>query len=186
MGGTTNSQSIRYPYVNETITDVSTKNFADDCATALSAQDTKRAAALKRAAAQISRNAGQSIADNTDTLVSFDTEIQDTDNIWVIGTPTRLTIPAGLTGLWWVRAQVLSAGHTSSTTKGQISIRVSGTAVKRRTYFTASGTIKNQMQVSGLVNVPNAGDFIEVALLHVGGGSLSASSIFIEAMRRTQ
>jgi hypothetical protein len=186
MGGTTNSQSLRYPYLTETITDASTKNLADDIATALSAQDTKRAAALKRAAVQVARNANQSIPDNTDTLVSFDGEIQDTDNVWVIGTPTRLTIPAGLTGLWWVRAQVLSAGHTSSTTKGQLSIRVSGTTVKRRTYFTATGTIKNQMQVSGLVNVPNAGDFIEVAILHVGGGALNASSIFCEAMRRTQ
>lgn len=186
MGGTTNSQSLRYPYVTETITDASTKNLADDCATALSLQDTARTAALKRSVVQVSRNANQSIADNTDTLVSWDAEIQDPDNLWVIGTPTRITVPAGLTGLWWVRVQVLSAGHTSSTSKGQISIRVSGTTVKRRTYFTATGTIKNQMQVSGLVNVPNAGDFIEAAILHVGGGALNASSIFIEAMRRTQ
>lgn len=186
MGGTTNSQALRYPYVTETITDVSTKNLADDCATQLSAQDTNRTKALKRSVVSIFRSANQSIPDNVDTLVSFDTEFQDPDNLWVIGTPTRITVPAGLTGIWWVDVYVSSPGLTGSVTKAQVSIRVSGTAVKRRTYFTATGTIKSPLRVFGHVSVPNAGDFIEVALLHVGGGALNASNITAKAVRRTQ
>lgn len=186
MGGTTNSQLLRYPYVTETITDVSTKNLADDCATKISAQDTKRTTALKRSVVSISRNANQSIPDNVDTLVSFDAEAFDADNLWVIGTPTRITVPAGLTGIWWVDVNVLSPGLTGSVTKAQVSIRVSGTAVKRRTYFTATGTVKSPLRVFGHVNVPNAGDFIEVALLHVGGGALNASNVRVKAIRRTQ
>ncbi len=44
-------------------------------------------------AARVYRSTTQSISNNTWTSVSFSAEVNDTDNFWVIGSPTRLTIP---------------------------------------------------------------------------------------------
>lgn len=186
MGGTTNSQAIRYPYDGEVLSDLHSKNTADDIATALTTQDTARTKALKRSVVSLSRNALLSCADGVDTLIPWDAENDDPDNLWVIGTPTRIVVPAGLTGIWYVNVQVFSPGFTSSVTKGQLSILVTGTAVKRRTYFSGTSAVKDDLQVSARVNVPNANDYIEASLLHTGGGALNATAIRIKAHRSTQ
>lgn len=186
MGGTTNSQALRYPYLNETITDASTKNLADDCAAQLLVQDGRRTAAIRKPIAWILRNANQSFADGVDTLVQFDTEIQDSDNLVNLGVNnTRITVPSTLLGIWYVTVSVTNTGFTGSVTKGQLSILVTGAVASRRTVFTATGTVKDTIRMSAFVNVGTANDYIETSLLHTGGGALNASSITMKAIRRT-
>ena len=56
----------------------------------------------------------QTLPDNSATTVSWDTEDQDTDNMWASGTPTVITIPAGGTGLWSITfGVVLTASATA-------------------------------------------------------------------------
>lgn len=187
MGGTTNSQALRFPYVTETISDLHTKNFADDCATALAAQDVRRTSALKRSIVEVERAAALALADGSNVTVPWDTEVTDPDNLVNVGggTPSRITIPAGLTGIWYCRVQVLSPGATGWM-KGQVSITVTGNIRMRRSYCQfGGGDSIDDMHLTAFVPVPNAGDYIEVQLLHVGGGSTNASDIRIRAMRRT-
>lgn len=51
------------------------------------------------------------IANNTPTLVSFNTEVFDTDNMWVIGSPTVITIRTA--GLWVFGASSVWPGNTT-------------------------------------------------------------------------
>lgn len=186
MGGTTNSQALRYPYDTDVITDTGIKNLADDCATKLTVQDGQRTAALKRPAVIIGRNANQSFADGVDTLVQMDFESQDTDNYVNLGVSnTRITVPAAGTGIWYVALSCASPGFTSSVTKGQLSITVTGGLQLRRTWYSATGAVKNNLRLEGVVSVPNANDYIEAMMLHTGGGALNASFFTLYAIRLT-
>jgi len=186
MGGTTNSQALRYPYDTDTISDTGIKNLADDCATQLAVQDARRTSALKRPAVEIGRNASQSFSDGVDTLVQMDFENQDTDNYVNLGVSnTRITVPTAGTGIWYVAVSCVNPGFTSSVTKGQLSVTVTGAVQLRRTWFSGTGAVKNSLRLAGLVSVPNNNDYIEMMMLHTGGGALNASNFFMKAMRLT-
>lgn len=45
----------------------------------------------------VTRAANQAISASTWTAVSWDTEVEDTVGAWVVGTPTRITVPSGFT-----------------------------------------------------------------------------------------
>jgi len=76
MPGTTLTQSFPYPYMDEMVSDVSTKNLADAFASELTTvQDVNRLKALKRPVAKASRILStQNFADGVNTIVTFDTE----------------------------------------------------------------------------------------------------------------
>lgn len=57
--------------------------------------------------ARVSKSGQVIAAASTYTAFSFDTETYDYGGLWVVGSPTRLTIPAGQGGLWHI-------GHTVS------------------------------------------------------------------------
>lgn len=187
MPGTTGSQALPYPYVDETITDVSTKNLADTLATKLDGEDVRRAAALKRPSGCAFRNANQSLADGTDTVITFDGELWDTDNLVNAGggTPSRFQMSATTTGLWFFTAFARSLASTGWT-KGQISIRRNGTTVvQRRTYWSGASAVASRLMVSGLVNLPTATDYVEVMILHTGGGATNVALVGLKGDRFT-
>lgn len=64
----------------------------------------------------IRRTTAQNVSGSgTETPISFDTEDEDTDGVWAIGTPTKLVIPAGLNGR---RAIIFGGGNFSASTSG--------------------------------------------------------------------
>src|SRR6188474_2429096 len=117
MGGTTNSQAFRYPYIDEVVTDVSTKNLADDIAAELTTtQDVNRLKALKRPIAKASRQSStQNFADGVNTIVTFDTEVADSDGFINLGTnANRIIIPSSaFTGIYYAVARCESTGGGS-------------------------------------------------------------------------
>lgn len=167
MGGTTNSQGLRYPYVDEGVNNSNIGNLAADLATALDARDVQRALVVKRPIASVFRSANQSIAVNTDTTLIWDTVEVDPSGLVNLGTqPTRITVPSTATGLWHVSFSGLIAG--TSWTKTVLSIMVTGTVRAAKSFWSSDNTWP---MFSAYVNVPSAGDYIEMRIRHAGGGT---------------
>ena len=187
MGGVTPVYAIRFPFIDETITDVSTKNAADDIAAVLSTKlDADRDIALKRPSASAFKNASQSITANTETNIQFGSEDFDTDNAINLGTNnTRITVPTADGGRWWVFAHVASI-TAPAWTSGQIAIAKNGTDVVRRKYWAASGGQEmSRMQITCQVPlVPT--DFLTLTVLFQGTPNpTSIDSIRLSAQRMT-
>jgi hypothetical protein len=167
MGNTTNSQGLRYPYVDEGINSTNIQNLATDCATALDAQDVKRTLIIKRPVAAVFRSANQSIPVNTDTTIIWDTVSFDPNSMVNLGTqPTRITIPSTATGLW--RVSISGALFGTAWTRTIWSVMVTGVVKGQKSFWQSD----NSWSVfSTMVNVPNAGDYLEARIRHVGGGT---------------
>lgn len=186
MGSTTQAYAIRFPFIDEVINDVSTKNMADDMAAVLSTKlDADRDLSLKRASAYAFRNGSQSITANVETNVQFTSEPFDTDAAINLGTNnTRITVPTAMGGRYWVFANAVSITSTTWTS-GQIAIAKNGTDVVRRKYWSASGQQVTRMQVTCQVPlVPT--DFLTLTILFQGTPSpTSVDGITLEAQRLT-
>lgn len=87
--------------------------------------------ATARCGMSLRRAATQTLTDNTLTTVSFDTEDEDTDGFWAIGSPTVVTVPTGKGGTYSITAGVDNSGALSSAAAGflQIVITTSLTGV---------------------------------------------------------
>jgi hypothetical protein len=186
MPGSTASQGLPYPYLDETISDVSTKNLADTLATKLTGEDASRTAALKRPTGCAFRNANQSIPVTTDTVITFDGELWDTDGMINIGTtPTRFSMAVGITGVWLFTAFARSLA-SSSWTKAVITIRKNGTqAVARRSYWSGTNALVSKLEVTGLVYLPNNTDYVEVMIQHLGGAGSNVALVGLKGDRVT-
>jgi hypothetical protein len=186
MGSTTPAYALRFPFIDEVITDASTKNLADDIAAILSTRlDADRDLSQKRASAFAFRNGSQSITVNVETNIQFTTEPFDTDAAINLGTNnTRITVPTGMGGRYWAIAHVPSITSTAWTS-GQIAIAKNGTDVVRRKYWSASGQQVARMQVTcQLALAP--GDFLTATVLFQGTPNpTSIDGIKLEAQRLT-
>lgn len=167
MGGTTNSQALRFPYVDEVIASTHIQNFATDCASKLDVQDANRLLVVHKPLAAVTRFAAQNIAVNTDTTIIWDGVGADPAGMVNLGTqPTRITVPAAYTGLWRVQTDIFTSGP--SWTRTQVSILVTGVVRAAKTY---KGLNFSFAMLTALVNVPNANDYIEMRVRHAGGGT---------------
>lgn len=186
MGSTTPVYAIRFPFIEEVITDASTKNMADDIAAALSTDlDVDRDTSLKRAVAVAFRNATLNITANVETAITFDQETLDTDAAINLGTQaTRITVPTGMGGRWWVGAVLATTGGTAWTS-GQIAIAKNGTDIVRRKYWSASTNQVARLQVTAQIPlVPT--DFLTATILFQGTPSPSGIDSFrLSAVRLT-
>jgi ketosteroid isomerase-like protein len=186
MGSVTPVYAIRFPFIEETITDASTKNAADDIAAVLSTKlDADRDISLKRPAASAFRNGSQAITANTETNIQFTSEDFDTDAAINLGVNnTRITVPTADGGRWWVFAHVASIPGTTWTS-GQIAIAKNGTDVVRRKYWAGSSQQPSRMQVTCQVPlVPT--DFLTLTVLFQGTPSpTSIDGIRLQAQRLT-
>lgn len=120
----------------------------------------------------LSKSSDQTISTNTSTLVTWDTEEYDTDNLHSTSTNTsRVTIPAGLGGKY-----LLVGGITWSQADNAMSefaVLVNG-AEKVINYF-AGGSVGNsnmQRPIGYVLNV-SAGDYIEIQCRQNSGGNRS-------------
>ena len=114
------------------------------------------------------KTGSQSISYNTWTLVTFDSEADDSDSFHSTSTNTgRLTIPSGKGGRYLVNAQLLWDQTTSAS--GQFRIRLNNTSNIMGTIVGYGGY--NTGNISQIANL-SAGDYITVeAYTDVGSGN---------------
>lgn len=110
--------------------------------------------------AQIYRNTDLVVTDATPTAVPFTTELLDEDNYWVVGSPTRITIPRD--GWYLIVGQAtigaIGAGAFNA------SIKVNGTTIRNgQTTFTTAVTADGlqKVLVTALIKLV-ATDFVEL------------------------
>jgi len=118
----------------------------------------------------------QSVPNATATAISFNTAHVNVETAWVIGSPTRITVPKG-----WKRVRI----------HGQVTFAANATGVRRLQVYkngsaggyiggsamTSPGTAAYScpLQVStGVVDVIGGTDYFEIYALHESGGSLDA------------
>lgn len=168
MGDVTPVQALRFPWVDDVITETAQGNLGADIAAKLTTQDAARVLVLQRPFVIASRNALQAIANNTDTTVSFDAATFDPNGVLNIGgTPTRITPGSALTGVWkWS----INPSQPGSVVKFQISVLVSGVVKGYRTW-TSPAAGGSGFEASGLVYVPTGTDFIEFKVKQNSGVS---------------
>jgi hypothetical protein len=113
------------------------------------------------------------ISNATDTLLTFNTEILDTDGFHSTSTNTsRITIPAGKGGKYYVFAWGGYANNTSG--YRQLEIIVNGrTGTPSRVGNSSMAGINNITLTPNGAAVLSAGDYIEVNAYQNSGGSLT-------------
>lgn len=78
-----------------------------------------------RPAARVRRTTDQTIATGGFAAISFDTEVFDTNNFWVVGSPTIFTI--GLEGIYSIGGCIKWAANVTGTR--ELAIRKNGTTI---------------------------------------------------------
>jgi hypothetical protein len=124
---------------------------------------------------RVSHSATQSIADATDTTLSFDTEALDTGGTHDNATNnSRITIPTGESGYWLFVAVVEFAANAIGTRK--VSVRFNGSAIFGQTQVPAA-TAGNAtwITVPVLLN-PGAGDYLTIVVSQNSGGALNVNT----------
>lgn len=107
----------------------------------------------------------QSIPDNTNTEIIWDTVIWDTDSYWAGGNPTRLTVP--VTGYYEVGA-IASWGDGGGVDERPLFIKKNGVDNMVITYWPPS-------RVGAHISAPlllTAGDYVEVIVRQTSGVSV--------------
>jgi hypothetical protein len=126
-------------------------------------------------ACQISRTTNQSLADSTDTYISFPIENLDVGG-WFPGSGTTVTVPAGAVpsgattiGLWMTGSAKFA---TNSTGTRRIEIHINGTSIGGQTVPGISGD-NTTVYISGELGVVAAGDTIKLNAIQTSGGALN-------------
>lgn len=176
MPGTTDSQLLPFDYLDEVVSSVPVKNFADAVALKIDAKDTQRTAALTRGVALAYRAANQSIAHNAATSITFDTEEYDSSTYINIGTqPTRITIPASLGGVYFMVGSIQEPGETANTTAQELTIwkngTTTGTLLARRRWW---GPCMHLLVTGYADLVPT--DFLTLAMLQQNASAAARNS----------
>lgn len=106
----------------------------------------------------VQQTSGQSIPNTTDTLVTFNSALVNTDNMWTASVPTTITIQHA--GIYWIFAQARWGAFGGATlgTVGSPSILVNGTnpavnAVAQNVLPFVSGGAGATSQAGVLVNL---------------------------------
>lgn len=121
------------------------------------------------AAVQLSAN--ESIANSTNTNIPWDAEDYDTSSLWVIGSPTRFTIPSG-----WTKVLVSAGVAFAADTTGRRLMEI----IKNGADFqgmpsmnvSAANSGATNLSVSAVVTV-SATDYLEVRVNQTSGGALN-------------
>lgn len=122
------------------------------------------------------RTTTQSIPNNTQTAVSFDTEGWDTDAFHSTGTnPTRITVPTGKAGKYLVTGWAHFAANTTG--KRGIQFLVNGTAASAQNgvYPTQGVGDEASLELTAVLDLA-VGDYIEMAVFQNSGGALNLNT----------
>ena len=119
-------------------------------------------------------NAAQSIANETSTIVLFNSESYDTDAFHSTVTNTgRLTVPTGKGGKYLVGGQIFYSAN--STGKRNINVRKNGSGGFFGTVVPTAATGGTVLETTVLVDLA-ANDYVELMVEQNSGGSLNVMS----------
>ena len=114
------------------------------------------------------RSTNQSIPDTTLTAISYDTEAHDTDAFHAGGSPTRITIPAGLGGYYHVYAGIVWANATT-TSKYYLYVRKNGATYLA--HLEEAGALVPVSQFIGVTANLSATDYVEFMVYNQSGSA---------------
>jgi len=132
----------------------------------------------------------QTITDSTDTAVSFTTEVLDVGGmVDIAGQPTRMTIPAGRPGRYYLHGQVRYVANATGTRIIEIKKNGGAGFIVFKEQGNHSGTVNFINDVGILVDAVG-GDYFQLYVKQTSGGNLNiangpdgAPHIFFEAMQ---
>ncbi|MGI8425553.1 MAG: hypothetical protein ACR2M4_02950 [Actinomycetota bacterium] len=124
-------------------------------------------AAAKPPRARVRRTTNQSIPNNASTVLSFDTADYVSDNIWLVGSPTRLVAP--VTGIYSVKggaqfAVNLTGARLLFITKGVTTIATNHSVGNASWYV--GGTVESEINLT-------AGEYVELLAYQASGAALN-------------
>lgn len=121
----------------------------------------------------VTRTTNQSITASTPTAVTWEAEVDAIDG-WVVGSPTRLTVPAGVNH---VRLQIAAGWAADATGSRQVTVRKNGsaTAVAGLPYDerAAAGTLPTSCAIVSPPLAVVAGDYFEVWVQQTTAGAIN-------------
>jgi hypothetical protein len=123
----------------------------------------------------------QTLTNNVDAPISFDTEVEDTDVFHDGANPTRITIPAGLGGLYGVT--VIAVFATNAVGSRWVHVRKNN-VTDVLSFTTIPPALETQLVISAEVDFV-ASDYIELRMYQTSGGNLSAFLSNAHAQRTT-
>lgn len=116
----------------------------------------------------VQRIATQSIATATSTLISWDTEQQDTDGFIAV-TATTVTIPAGLGGVYAITVGAYAAAGVGATNSLDLNTTVTGAASPFTAFNIATTTVVEPLA---------AGQTVEARVYHSAGVNVNFQANF--------
>lgn len=123
------------------------------------------------AGSRIYRATAQSIPTATLTAIAFSTESFDAEDMWIAGSPTRLTVPATRAGKWLIVGGVSYVGSLTGLREARIAKNGTDQVINRRTTLAAAGE-SSFVQATALVEAA-AGNYFELFAYQDSGGALN-------------
>lgn len=123
---------------------------------------------------RVNRNTTQSLTTGTAAAISFNTEQHDLGSgMWVVGSPTRLTVPSGQGGMYMVGAAAEFAAN--ATGNRQIQTMINGSEHYRITIPSVGSGLATRVVTAGMVSLA-AADFVEFNCFQDSGGNLNLTN----------
>lgn len=168
---------ITYPCSGETINPAVFQTYAETTQDAIDATQVLVGLALAPPTVLVDTIPGQSIAAGATTTIAYNLEAYDTAGMWVVGSPTLLTVQSAgtyLVNLWFQRL-VQPTTHLSS----RAAILLNGTEYS---YFksddgTGSFTASTPFMVSTILPSLIVGDQITTTHLFTGTGNMTVRHV---------
>ena len=114
------------------------------------------------------KNADQDITSDSNTLVTWETELYDTDSAFA---SNKFTVPTGKGGKYFLTANVKIEYGNGSGERGEISVKVNGSTV-RQSVMAVSGNAVNPQSVQICCELAlSAADYVEIFFLHEKGAT---------------
>ena len=119
----------------------------------------------------VSKNANQSVATSTDTLITWQTENYDTDSAFA---SNKFTVPSGKAGKYLCTASVRIEYGNDSGEYGEIKIYKNGSQYRANLHAVSGNEVRAQ-NLNICVDMDLAvGDYIEIYVFHTKGTSQDA------------
>lgn len=120
----------------------------------------------------VSDRTGNTIANNTNQAVVFDTVLDDTDGYYNVGTPDTVMVPVGLGGVYQISSYVEFLG--SATGIRGASVAVNGNDVTNMINSNPGAANRCGLPSSAAIRL-TAGDTVQVLAYQNSGGALDLS-----------
>lgn len=127
------------------------------------------------AKAQVYHSAAVSLSTGVNTTLSFDTEEHDAFAMHAGGSPSRLTVPVGMTGVFLVMASVSYAANATGI-RGARLVKNGVTDLTIAFLPAVSSSGLGPTVVVSWLGTLTAGDYVEVQAFQDSGGALNTGS----------